>query len=470
MGEVLRAEEVAFFYPQHGRGLPGTSLSICSGEGALISGQSGCGKSTLARCLTGIIPHLYHGEMRGSVWLDGHRTDQTPLWKLAEKAGFCFQNPVTQMLAPTVEDELIFGLENLGLSRSDIRKQTEEALVQFGLGEYRYRAPQRLSGGEQQKLALATMIARQPAVLVLDEPLSMLDTRSALEFIALLDNLIYNGKTLVVFEHRLEYFKSIQSLHKITLPGKPVSVPASDGLEWPIKEQFDLRLEVSGLNVERGGKAILQDFHFNAEGGQVIALVGRNGVGKTTLLRALAGFQDHSGNISIWKDNRSTSSNLGMVFQNPDLQLFNATVRDEILYRVTHPDLGLYQWLVEALELGHYEQTPPLLLSEGEKRRVALATVLMHHPEHGILLDEPSLGQDSIHKEILLRMMHALAASGKLVIIASHDLELVSRADRLVLLGSNGIVADDHPDKVLLERGAWEQARLTLPDWIYQRC
>jgi energy-coupling factor transporter ATP-binding protein EcfA2 len=157
----------------------------------------------------------------------------------------------------------------------------------------------------------------------------------------------------------------------------------------------------------------------------------------------------------------------GMVFQNPDLQLFNASVRDEILYKVPDPDLDYYRWLLAALGLERYENTPPLLLSEGEKKRLALGLVLMRRPTHGVLLDEPSLGQDHIHKDILMRILRALADSGQLVIMTTHDLTLASQADRLVLLGTGGkIVADGETKAILQNRTAWERVGITLPKWF----
>jgi energy-coupling factor transporter ATP-binding protein EcfA2 len=185
-------------------------------------------------------------------------------------------------------------------------------------------------------------------------------------------------------------------------------------------------------------------------------------VGKTTFLRALAGLQKHSGAITL----DGQRPDLGMVFQNPDLQLFNATVREEILYRVPEPNMELYDWSLRALGLDRYEDTPPLLLSEGEKKRVALATVLMRQPRHGILLDEPSLGQDAAHKAMLIRLSRALADAGKLALITTHDLALAAQSDRLLLLGPEGFVADGPPDDVLRDDAAWSRLGLAVPDWI----
>ena len=190
---MLSARQVSFRYPQEGQGLLPTSLEIAPGELILITGPSGCSKSTLARCLMGLIPHLYHGEYSGEVWLNGYRTSDTQMWQLAEKAGMVFQNPAAQMLAPTVEDEIIFGLENLGLARAEIRLRLASVLDEFGLAHMRDRNPQTLSGGEQQKLALAAIMARQPDALILDEPFSMLDTTSAGNLISYLERFVALG-------------------------------------------------------------------------------------------------------------------------------------------------------------------------------------------------------------------------------------------------------------------------------------
>jgi energy-coupling factor transporter ATP-binding protein EcfA2 len=219
---------------------------------------------------------------------------------------------------------------------------------------------------------------------------------------------------------------------------------------------------VENLKVRLGGRDVLRHLSFTAQGGQVLAVVGRNGVGKTTLLRALAGLQKHGGTVTV----NGGPPDLGMVFQNADLQLFNASVRDEILYRLPDPDLARYTWLLKTLGLSRYEAVPPLLLSEGEKKRVALATVLMRRPRHGVLLDEPALGQDDAHKDTLTRLAHALAAAGQLVILTTHDLGLAARADRLLLLGPEGLVADGPPAQVLRDSAPWATLGLPVPDWI----
>ena len=463
----IRADAVSFRYPQKGLGLDPTTLAIQAGQFVLISGPSGCGKSTLARCLTGLIPHLYRGELGGVAWINGLRTSDTVLWQLAEHAGLVFQNPAAQMLSSSVQDEIVFGLENLGLPQNEIRQRLESTLVRFGLEALRNRSPHTLSGGEQQKLALAAIMARQPSVLVLDEPFSMLDATAVAELVTHLCGLVRSGATVIACEHRPEYLQSVPDLLTIPLTGNTPARESTSSDEYvlpvtPLPRPWP-QLEARGLDVQLGARHVLRNLHLSASGGQVIAVVGRNGVGKTTLLRVLAGLQKHPGSVTI----DGERPDLGLVFQNADLQLFNASVREEILYRVPDPDMALYAHLLHTLGLTRYEQTPPLLLSEGEKKRVALATVLMRRPRHGVLLDEPSLGQDTAHKAVLMRLAHSLARAGQLVILTTHDWTLAVQADRLLLMGPEGWVADGSPSEVLRNAPAWTRIGLAPPPWLH---
>jgi len=467
VSSLLQADKVSFTYPQDGHGLQPATLQIEAGEAALISGPSGCGKSTLARCLAGLIPHLYRGQLEGEVRIADENSTEMALWRLAEQVGMVFQNPAAQMLASTVEDEILFGLENLGLQKQEMDCRLNAALERFGLTEMRQRSPQTLSGGEQQKLALAAITARRPSALVLDEPLSMLDTTAALEFVAHTQELLEEGSAVVYCEHRQEYLDILRGLQRISLGESQLGqselaiVPP-----WPLPGDGPLVLNAQGLNVPRGGGAVIQNLDLTLQGGKITALVGRNGVGKTTLFRALSGLQPYTGSVQVQTGELAAAPQLGIVFQNPDLQLFNATVRDEILYRLHKPDMRLYAWVMEVLELERYAETPPLLLSEGEKRRVALGTMLMRLPRHGLLLDEPALGQDEGHKAILLRLLRAYAEAGHIVTYSTHDLELAAQADELILLGSDGIASQGPAAEVMRMESAWQRLGFVLPEWV----
>ncbi len=430
-----------------------------------MTGSSGCGKSTLARCITGLIPHIYHGLMEGNVSIGGLDTTCTPLWKLSEIAGFVFQNPAMQMLGNSVEEEILIGLENLGLDRAEMRDRMDEALDRFGLGDFRGRRPQTLSGGEQQKLALAAITARRPPVLILDEPLSMLDVTAATELADYLAELTRAGATVVIFEHRSDYLAGIPNIRVALLDrliGPDRAVAPSRRAGTISGDRRGARLNVTGLGVTIGSMDIIKNLTFSIEPGEVTAVVGRNGSGKTTLVRALAGLQKHGGTVAV----DGARPDFGQVYQNADLQLFNASVRAEILFRVKEPDMAWYDWLLDTLRLRQYEETPPLILSEGEKKRVALATVLMRRAAHGILLDEPSLGQDIAHKNMLINICRGLADRGKIVLFTTHELHLAAMADRLILLGTDGIAADGPPEQVFRDDAAWRRAGMFVPGWV----
>ncbi len=469
MSISLRAEGLSYRYPQHGLGLQDIDLLAAPGETWVITGPSGCGKSTLARCLAGLIPHLYRGEMRGQVWVGDLRTDQAEMWQIAERVGLMFQNPAVQSVASTVEEEVAFGLENLGLPAKEIESRITSSLQRFGLTGLGERSPQTLSGGEQQRLMLAATLARQTGALVLDEPLSMLDTAAATQLVADLADLRAQGGTVVVCEHRDAYFHG-GAIHRYAMAGghRAENPSLEAGTEQaqvlPPLYQRQVEIAIRGLELGHGERRLFEGLDLQLPGGEVVALVGRNGVGKTTLLRACAGLHPYTGQIAAAD---GTRPDLGLMFQNPDWQLFNPTVEMEMRYRLAHPDDAMYDWALQALGLAPYEQTPPLLLSEGEKKRLALAILLMRQPRHGLLLDEPTLGQDDGHRAIVGGAARALAQAGYVVVAATHDLDWVARyVDRLILLGDGRVLDDGPVAEVLGHAAAWCEAGLLVPPWL----
>jgi energy-coupling factor transporter ATP-binding protein EcfA2 len=187
------------------KALQDINLTIPRGAFVGIVGPSGCGKTTLARCLNALIPHFYPGEMSGSVIVDGWNTQEHPAFEMAQKVGLVFQNPENQLVAPNAEREIAFGPENLGVPRDEIRNRVEALIEKIQLEHIRDKAPYELSGGEQQRIAIAAILALQPTIIVLDEPTSNLDPVSAYEMLQLLRQLNQDMKlTILLIEHRLE--------------------------------------------------------------------------------------------------------------------------------------------------------------------------------------------------------------------------------------------------------------------------
>jgi energy-coupling factor transporter ATP-binding protein EcfA2 len=207
------------------------SFSVEEGQFVVLTGPSGCGKTSICRCLNGLIPHFYSGELEGDVTVCGLNIREKPTSELARKVGFVFQNPENQLFSLSVERDVAFGPENLGLPRSETRRRVDWALEVTGISGLRYRAPYELSGGQQQRAAIAAVLAMRPEVMVLDEPTSFLDPKSAAEILKVVHELNKDlGMTIILVEHRLDLASQYASRviiidkGKTVLDGKPSEV------------------------------------------------------------------------------------------------------------------------------------------------------------------------------------------------------------------------------------------------------
>jgi energy-coupling factor transporter ATP-binding protein EcfA2 len=206
LGTLASINGLSFRYPDAQRwALKDVDLEVREGEVVLLAGPSGCGKSTLLRCINGLIPHMYPGELQGTVTVDGREVAATPMSSLAQTVGILFQNPENQIFMFSVERDVAFGLQNLGMPREEMRARVDETLKMLGITDLALRAPHELSDGQKQRVALAGVIAMRPKLIILDEPTSLLDPRTALDVVDLIEGLNRNhGITFVVVEHRLE--------------------------------------------------------------------------------------------------------------------------------------------------------------------------------------------------------------------------------------------------------------------------
>ena len=246
MTKAIEVRDLSYRYEGSERDvLLDVNLEVEKGEFVLLTGASGCGKTTLCRCFNGLIPHFYSGDLRGEVYVAGLSVKDTPIHKLALKVGFVFQNPDSQLFSLTVERDVAFGLENLGIDRDEMRLRVDWALKTVGMEKYRYAAPYELSGGQRQRVAIAAVLAMRPEIIVLDEPTAYLDPKTALKIFQLLDGLNKRmGLTVVLVEHRLDlvsrYASRLVVMNKgrIILDGKPSTL-------------FHDELEEYGINVPR---------------------------------------------------------------------------------------------------------------------------------------------------------------------------------------------------------------------------
>ena len=207
------------------------TFSVDEGQFVILTGPSGCGKTSVCRCLNGLIPHFYSGELKGDLTVCGLSIREKSTSELARKVGFVFQNPENQLFSLSVERDVAFGPENLGLPRSETRKRVDWALEVTGISGLRYRAPYELSGGQQQRAAIAAVLAMKPEVMVLDEPTSFLDPKSAVDILKVVYDLNKTlGMTIILVEHRLDLASQyadrviIMDKGETILDGKPSEV------------------------------------------------------------------------------------------------------------------------------------------------------------------------------------------------------------------------------------------------------
>ncbi|MDC7219272.1 MAG: ABC transporter ATP-binding protein [Spirochaetales bacterium] len=457
---MIKAEDFSFTYPvprslqKEGRAdffqkraLDRVSLTIESGEFLLLTGGSGSGKSSLLLALSGMIPHVTGGKIGGKLAIGGKEIRSLNPSLLAETTGAAFQNPHTQLLTPSVREEVAFPLQNRGIPRGEMLRRIEKSLEFTGLTGLEDRNPRDLSGGEKQRLLLAVLIAWDPPVFLLDEPLSALDPAGAEAMMELLIRLNREqGKTIILAEKNLEYHKEgigrVFHMDYGRIIEKPIQTE-SDFFSFKSSPQI-LKEELPSLEISRISFAypqsspIFEDFSLSLKPGEVLALSGVNGSGKTTLASLIMGvLKPQKGAVKLGQLDLTSLSvaerarHLGYLFQNPDHQLFCPTVREELAFG------GHEKAVEEALsyfKLIDYAELPPALLSFALRKRVALASVYAENSPF-YLLDEPDWGQDRDGLEGIIRFVGEEKARGKGFLLISHNRRLVEAlADREITL------------------------------------
>jgi len=472
------------------------SLSIDEGDFVALIGRSGCGKTTLLRCLTGLIPQASEGEMQGRVEICGLDTRSHPLHRLATIVNMVFQDPEIGFFCSTAEDEIAFGPRNLGLSDEEIQQRVEFALESTCIRDLRTRRVVDLSGGEKQRVAIASVLSMKPKILVLDEPTSDLDREGARSTVEVLQSLRARyGMTVVVAEHRFDelsrYLKRVVVMEKgrIVADGSrdeifngqrrlldelgvlppheeaPLPSPIIDhtGCSGLCELKKDIRnrdaiLRVNGVAFNYPhGQQVLRDISFEIGRGELVALLGANGAGKTTLAHLIAGLlKPCRGEIllnGVGRLNGNLAKRVGLLFQNPSRQLFCDSVRQEVEFGPKNMRFADFakrsERMLEVFGLEQYAGTDPHHLSEGEKQRLATASILATRPDL-LILDEPTTGQDWGHLKALMELLRVHVKEGMSVLLITHDRRLaVQYATRVMIMRDGTITADGLVGQVL---------------------
>jgi energy-coupling factor transport system ATP-binding protein len=478
---VIQVQDLRYRYPDTGWVLDGVNLAVNRGEYLAILGANGSGKSTLAYLLNGLIPHFFGGTLEGAVFVEGTKTRDCPVSDLVTRVGLVLQNADAQLFNSTVEQEIVFGLESLGMPRQDIERRLGEITEALDLEPLLARSPMTLSGGEKRLVAIGSVLSLDPSVLVLDEPYADLDWEATARVRRSLKDLHVEGKTLVVVEQRLEGVPGEEVRCLVVGDGRirfdGPSKEATGALlgerlvpRYPERRRRDESAEpflaVRDLSYRVGRQEILKGVTLDIRAGETVALVGRNGSGKTTLIKHFNGLlRPTAGTVTLQGRKvrpRQMAGQVGLSFQNPNDQFFRYRVRDELEEgprRLGKLEPDWVQEICDMFDLHGLLDRSPYRLSEGEKKRIAVASVLTVRPPL-LVLDEPTIGQDGRLREALAVLLTKLAERGCTTVIATHDLEFAQAvAERWIVLHDGKVVADGSPEELrrderVLRRGA----------------
>jgi energy-coupling factor transport system ATP-binding protein len=422
-------DDLGFAYTAGAPVLDGVSLQIEEGEHVALLGPSGSGKSTLLRALAGLVPHFHGGVFSGSVVVGGIDTREVRPTELAGTVASVFQDPEDQIVMAKVLNEVAFGLENTGVASGEIWSRVDEALALVGAEQLGGRLTSELSGGELQRVSLASALALHPRLLLLDEPTSQLDPEAAESFFDLIEHL---PCAVLVSEQRPA--RPLARCDRVLFMdgGRIVlDAPCEQALEWLAQHRPlylphapDVVARVSGVRFSYGDRVVLDNASIEVRRGEVVALVGPNGVGKTTLAQVAAGLLEP-------EHGEATRQRAAYLAQDPGRHLVTERVVDEVALGA---DEERARAALAKLGLADHADRHPRDLSAGERERLALAAVLVTDPDF-LVLDEPTRGVDPERKVELARLLRAEAAArGTLVV--THDLPWAAEvADRVVELG-----------------------------------
>jgi energy-coupling factor transport system ATP-binding protein len=512
-GLALRYRDVSFTFPEGSSpALREVNADIAEGSFTLAMGATGAGKSTFLRAANGLVPHFTGGTFSGRVWVAGRDTLAQPPRRLADAVAFVPQEPAASFVLDRVEDEIAYGMENLGVDPAHMRRRVEEMLDLLDIAPLRDRSVRTLSGGERQRVAIAAAMAAGPRILVLDEPTSQLDPQGAEHVMAALQRLVHDhGMTVLIAEHRLERVAGwvdsalgfddgrvtsgppVQVIGALGI-GPPVarlgrlmgwdplpltvrdaraaagSRTPSNGRAHPQPVLGEMLMSVRRVSASHGLTRALHAVDLEVHRGEVIALMGRNGAGKSTLLRCMVGVhQPLSGDVLIRGRSPLPGADASLCPQEPETILFADRVDEEI--RVTLKARGIAaapQEILGRLGIQDLADRHPRDLSAGQRLLVSVAAVAAAASPI-LLLDEPTRGLDPTSKESLMRFVRSHVQEGGAAIIATHDVELAAAvATRVVMLAGGEVIADGDPRSVLGDSHVFapQMTRVFGPGWL----
>lgn len=538
---LISVENFSFGYDSDKEALlKDLTLTIHQQETLLFIGPSGSGKSSLSLCLNGLYPEAVEGWVKGEIFYNGTSLSQFKKGEINQEIGIVFQDPESQFCMVTVENELAFTLENIKTPREEMSAKINDILRVVGLTEEKHRPFHELSGGQKQKVALASVLLLNPKLLILDEPTANLDPASRFEFIELIYSLKQERNfALFIIEHQLDNWLTlvdrviaINRHGNILLEGTPEDIfygaaeklkeegihiprivetvldlygdrvletnrPLSDQdlVSWmhsndhtmnpncegiqALHPHADVKSEVLSIrnvSFSRGKQSILKNINLSLSSGEIIAIVGKNGVGKSTLLQLMSGILTPKTGSRLLLNKkyeelseREIRKEMGYVFQNPEHQFITDTVYDEIAFgmKLNHVNQQKIDRnvddLLDRFHLTTHKWSNPFALSGGQKRRLSVATMLEETPSV-LLFDEPTFGQDAQTTEELMQMLQRLQKQGTAIVFVTHDMDLVDKyCERVYVVNRGELSFNGQPEELWERPKMVREAKLRLP-------
>ena len=452
---AIELKQVNFSYDGKSKILENTDFTAEYGEVTLLSGHSGEGKSTLMYIVSGIIPNVNYGELTGEVLVGGESIKGRKMGDICRRVGVVLQNADEQIIQKIVEDEIAFGCENLAFPPEKIQKQIDIVCNLLKLDKsWKCRT---LSGGQKQRLITASTLAMGQKIIILDEPLANLDKDGAAMLMGTLRSLAKAGYCVVVIEHRLDMVlpfvdtvwhigdKTVKRIEDKAAYLQAQTAKIDDTCRPYTGGEPLFLLNKVAFSVK--DREILKDITLEIPKGGRTVFLGENGCGKTTLMRLIArlykptkGYIEQSLDPKFGKSRASKKwfNSIGVVYQNPNYQLFMPTVEKEISFNAVNKEYA--DEMIALFNLEHLRKRHPQSLSEGQKRRVSIAAVAAGDPKV-LLLDEPTVGQDYKGLCELVKILDELHdRSGNTMITITHDMRCAEAlCDRAVLI-ADGVI------------------------------
>ncbi len=474
MDHLFTARIESLHYPEQANPvLKDISLSFKPGELVFLTGSTGSGKSSLCYALTGVIPYFKEGTLKGEVNLDGENIIRKHLPEVAGKIGLVRDEPQNQLFCMTVEEDLAFGPCNLLLEPEEVGIRIKKSLQFVGLEGYENRKPENLSGGESQRIALASMLTLEPKIIILDGAVTQLDPQSKKEIYERLHTLALKEKKIVIIVEEKAY-QYLHLAHRLIsldkgnvvydgYPKKEVLFTMKKTRNFPkvnnsanvINAESPI-VSINNLTFQYpNGQFALKNITLEICKGEFIALMGKNGAGKTTLAKHFNGLhKPKSGDVIVNHMNTKQystaqlASQVGYLFQNPQIQICTNSVQEEVSFALKAKKLSKGEiarkvsQLLDKMALTEFAQNHPYKLSKSDIQKLALASSLANDPQV-LIIDEPTSQMSVAQSEEIMQLISQYNRNGVTVIMISHELNIALHyASRMIVMNQGEIVLD----------------------------